>query len=182
MNTLYNENRKSYWWMSLISGLALLVFGAWFLVAPMESFQSLTIVFGILILISGIFEIYLSLKNRKQVFDYMSHLWGGVLNVILGVLLISNPKTILWIISVIIGFWLIFKGGEQIKKAFDLKKNNSSNWKTVLVFGIVLVLVAAFLLWHPEIIGITIAFWTALAFILIGIFRIYLSFRLREMR
>ena len=177
-----NENRKSYWWMSLISGLALLIFGIWFFVAPLESFQSLAIVFGFIILIVGLSEVFISLKKRNVVFDYMSYLWGGLLNVVLGVLLISSPETILWVISIVIGFGLIFKGGEQIKRAIDLKKNNSSNWKTVLIFGIVLILVAAVLLWHPEIIGITIAFWTAVSFIFIGIFRVYLSFRLREMR
>lgn len=181
MNNLMNESRKNYWWMSLISGMALLIFGLWFFVAPPESFQSLTIVFGVIILLVGLSEVYLSLKNRKSVFDYMSYLWGGLLNVVLGVLLISSPETILWIISIVIGFWLIFKGGEQIKRAIRLKKQQSGNWKAVLIFGIVLVLVAAALLWHPEIIGITIAVWTAIAFIFIGIFRIFLAFRLREL-
>lgn len=181
MNNLMNESRKNYWWMSLISGMALLIFGLWFFVAPLESFQSLTIVFGVIILLVGLSEVYLSLKNRKSVFDYMSYLWGGLLNVVLGVLLISSPETILWIISIVIGFWLIFKGGEQIKRAIRLKKQQSGNWKAVLIFGIVLVLVAAALLWHPEIIGITIAVWTAIAFIFIGIFRIFLAFRLREL-
>ncbi len=181
MNTLMNENRKSYWWMSLISGLALLIFGIWFFVAPLESFQSLAIVFGFIILIVGLSEVFISLKKRNVVFDYMSYLWGGLLNVVLGVLLISSPETILWVISIVIGFGLIFKGGEQIKRAIQLKKQNRSNWKAVLVFGIVLVVIAAALLWHPEIIGITIAIWTAIAFIFIGIFRIYLAFRLREL-
>ena len=176
-----NENRRSYWWMSLISGLALLIFGIWFFVAPLESFQSLAIVFGFIILIVGLSEVFISLKKRNVVFDYMSYLWGGLLNVVLGVLLISSPETILWVISIVIGFGLIFKGGEQIKRAIQLKKQNRSNWKAVLVFGIVLVVIAAALLWHPEIIGITIAIWTAIAFIFIGIFRIYLAFRLREL-
>ena len=181
MNTFMNENRKSYWWMSLISGLALLIFGIWFFVAPLESFQSLAIVFGFIILIVGLSEVFISLEKRNVVFDYMSYLWGGLLNVVLGVLLISSPETILWVISIVIGFGLIFKGGEQIKRAIQLKKQNRSNWKAVLVFGIVLVVIAAALLWHPEIIGITIAIWTAIAFIFIGIFRIYLAFRLREL-
>ncbi len=181
MNTFMNENRKSYWWMSLISGLALLIFGIWFFVAPLESFQSLAIVFGFIILIVGLSEVFISLKKRNVVFDYMSYLWGGLLNVVLGVLLISSPETILWVISIVIGFGLIFKGGEQIKRAIQLKKQNRSNWKVVLVLGIVLVVIAAALLWHPEIIGITIAIWTAIAFIFIGIFRIYLAFRLREL-
>ena len=114
--------------------------------------------------------------------DNLSFLWGGVLNIVLGILLILNPRTILVIISVLIGFWLIFKGGEQIKRAINLRKNKNSVWKRVLTLGILMILVAAILLWHPEIIGFTIARWTSIAFIIIGVFRIYLAFRLRAVK
>jgi len=173
---------KQYWWIPLVSGLTLLFFGIWFFVAPLDSFKSLTIVFGLVIMLSGAYEMYIALKNRDVIFDYLSLLWGGLLNVILGVLLILNPEAILWIISLIFGFWLIFKGGERIKKAFQLKKTGNNRWKGVLILGIVLILFAAILLWHPEIIGFTIAIWTSLAFILIGIFRIFLAFKLRELK
>lgn len=172
---------KQYWWIPFISGLTLLFFGIWFLLAPLDSFKSLTIVFGLIILLSGAFEMYIALKNRKVVINYLSFLWGGLLNVILGVLLMLNPEAILWIISLIIGFWMIFKGGELIKRAFQLKKSKSTHWKRVLVSGILLILVAAILLWHPEIIGFTIAIWTSLAFILIGVFRIYLALQFRKL-
>lgn len=173
---------KQYWWIPLISGLTLLFFGIWFLLAPLDSFKSLTIVFGLIILLSGVYEMYIALRNRKVVLNYLSFLWGGVLNAILGLLLILNPEAILWIISLVIGFWLIFKGGEQIKRSFQLKKTNNPNWKGVLIFGIVLILIAAILLWHPAIIGFTIALWTSLAFILIGVFRIYLALQFRKMK
>ncbi|WP_340113259.1 HdeD family acid-resistance protein [Maribellus mangrovi] len=172
---------KQYWWIPLISGLTLLFFGIWFLLAPLDSFKSLTIVFGLIISLSGAIEMYIALKNRKVVINYLSFLWGGLLNVILGILLMLNPEAILWIISLVIGFWMIFKGGELIKRAFQLKKSNSTHWKRVLVFGILLIVVAAILLWHPEIIGFTIAIWTSLAFILIGVFRIYLALQFRKM-
>jgi len=51
-----------------------------------------------------------------------------------------------------------------------------------MIFGIVLIFIAAILLWHPEIIGFTIAIWTSLAFMLIGVFRIYLALQFRKMK
>lgn len=173
------DRKKNYWWIPLLSGLILLFFGIWFFTAPLESFKTLSIVFGITILLSGIFEIYVALKNRSVVLDYWSYLWGGILNVFLGVLLILNPTTILIIISALIAFWLIFKGGERIKKAFDLKKIKNEKWQNTLWFGIALILIAVILLWHPQIIGFTIALWTSLAFILLGIIRIYLAFKIK---
>lgn len=177
-----SAGKNSYWWMPFISGLVLLFFGIWFLAAPLDSFKTLTIIFGIIVLLSGLFEIYILLKNQKNLIDWLSFLWGGLLNVILGILLIANPRTILVIMSFIIGFWLIFKGGEQIKRAINLKKNKNDAWKLVLTFGILLIIIAAVLLWHPDIIGFTIALWTSIAFILIGIFRIYLAFRLKALQ
>ncbi len=182
MNDSVLKTQKKYWWIPLFSGIALLVFGLWSISAPLESFKSLTIVFGLLILMSGVFEVYVSLKNRNVMFDYLSYLSGGVLNIVLGLLLIANPQTILWVINLIIGFWMIYKGGVQITRALALKKQQSTRWKNGLIWGIVLVLLAAILLWHPEIIGITIAFWISIAFIFVGVIRIYLAFKMREMR
>lgn len=183
MNSTNTKTKQSnYWWLPFISGLFLLFFGIWFLAAPLDNFKTLTIVFGIIVLISGILEIYVLLKNRDGWSNVLLYIWGGLLNVILGILLIANPQTILIIISYVIGFWLIFKGGEQIKRALNLRKNNSTIWKRVLTLGIVMIVLAAVLLWHPEIIGFTIALWTSLAFIMIGIIRMYLAFRLKDLK
>jgi len=179
-NPVELKEHKNYWWIPLLSGIILLFFGIWFFTAPRESFQSLTIVFGSIILFSGVFEIYMALKNRALVMDYLAYLWGGLINVFLGIVLILNPKTILIIISILIGFWLIFKAGEMIKKALAQKKANNPKWINGLIFGLVLILLAIILIWHPDIIGFTIALWTSLAFIFMGVFRIYLAFRLKE--
>jgi len=181
MQNIRAGGKKNYWWISLISGIVLLFFGIWFFSAPIDSFKTLSILFGVVLFSSGILEIYVALKNRKLVLDYWSYLLGGLLNVFLGLLLIINPTTILLIISVLISFWLIFKGGERIKRAIELKNANHENWKNPLIFGLILILSAAILLWHPNIIGFTIALWTAVSFILIGIFRIYIAFKIKEL-
>jgi uncharacterized membrane protein HdeD (DUF308 family) len=181
MNTTNADvSKNAYWWLPLLSGLILVIFGVWFLAAPLDNFKTLTVIFGFIVLLTGVLEIYVLMKNRKGIMNYLSFVWGGLLNIVLGILLIANPQTILVIMSFVIGFWLIFKGGEQIKRAFNLKKNKNQAWKRVLTFGIVLILIAAILLWHPEIIGFTMALWTSIAFILIGIFRIYLAFQIRS--
>jgi len=182
MKTINARSSKNYWWIPFLSGFILLLFGIWFLIAPIESFHSLTIVFGIIMLISGIPELYILIKSQKGFIENLSFLLGGVLNIVLGILLIVNPRTILLIISILFGFWLIFKGGEQIKRAIKLRKNRNLVWKRVLTLGILMIVVAAILLWHPEIIGFTIALWTSIAFIMIGVFRIYLAFRLKSVK
>jgi len=178
-NAVDSGSTRSYWLIPLLSGLILLLFGIWFLVAPLESFKTLTIVFGIIIFLSGVIEMYVLIRGKDAITDHMSYVWGSVLNLVLGVLLIMNPETILTLISLLIGFWLIYKGGGLIKRAYDLRKSNSEKWKNNMFFGAILLVLAAILLWHPEIIGFTIAMWTSLAFIVIGALRIYFAFRIK---
>jgi uncharacterized membrane protein HdeD (DUF308 family) len=173
--------KRNYWWVPLLSGLILLFFGIWFIASPLENFKTLTVVFGVIVFLSGVFELYIAFRNRNAVVNQLSFVWGGILNLVLGGLLMVNPGALLFIISLIIAFFLIFIGGEQIKRAINLQKRKSENWKLVLIFGILLILFAAVLLWRPEIIGFTLAVWTSIAFILTGIFRIYLAFRLRKL-
>ena len=181
MNSLKKTDEiRNYWWIPLVSGIVFLVFGLWLLLVPLDSFYTLTMVFGFIILISGVYEIYFSLLNRKSILDFQSLLWSGIVNALLGLILILNPGTILVIISILIGFWLIFKGGELIKKAIDLKKSGSKTWNRPMIIGIILLVIAIILIWHPQIIGITIALWTSLAFISLGVFRIYLAFRFKK--
>lgn len=178
-DSVTTEDRKTYWWIPLFSGLFLLLFGIWFLVAPIDSFQTLTVIFGIVILLSGILEIYFILKEKGFATEFLSYIWGGVLSAVLGVLLIANPKTILIVISILIGFWLIYKSGEIIKKSLKQKKENNKKWRNNMFLGVMLIIVAIVLLWHPEIIGFTIAMWTSFAFIVFGVLRIYLAIKIK---
>lgn len=175
-----HSERKNYWWIPLISGVLLVLFGVLLLQIPLESFATLTMLFGFIILVSGVYEIYFNIVNRKLIIDFQSLLWGGILNTILGLILILNPGIILVIISILIGFWLVLKGGELIRKAVELKKSGIKSWNRVMIVGILLLVIAILLIWHPQIIGITIALWTSLVFISLGIFRIFQAFRVRK--
>lgn len=174
-----SKKQKNLWWIPVVSGVFYLIFGTWLIKAPIGSFKTLTVIFGIFILASGIFETYFALKNKNSLYDQKNYIWGGILSAILGMLLISNPKAILITISMIISAALIFRGATNLYRSFNLKKQNNILWKRPLTSGIILILIAVALLWHPEIIGFTVAIWTAIAFIILGTFRIYLGYKLK---
>lgn len=181
MDTISNTRKlKNIWWIPILSGVIYLIFGIWFFKTPIESFKALTMFFGLFILAGGLIESYLSYKNRDFIYDFKSYLWGGILSTILGLFLITNPKALLVIVSFIISAGLIFKGSINLYRAYNLKQQNNTTWTKPLSTGILIILVAILLLWHPEIIGFTIAIWAALAFIILGIFRIYFGLRLKD--
>ena len=165
--------------ISILKGLLLIVFGIWLLRAPSENIIKLSVVFGIFIIIGGLLEVWLAFKNKQNHIQWEWTLTSGILDILLGAFLIANPEFILWLITLFVSIWLIIRGILAIRLAMLLKKTESSGSGFNLVLGIILIILAIILIWHPKIIGLTIGFWTAIAFISLGIFRIVLAFKYR---
>lgn len=176
-NIFIIDDKKNYWWLGLLSGILFLIFGLWIMASPIESFKALTIVFGSFTLLSGIIGLLFSFFNKSKHSSFYSFLFGGVFDVVLGLILIANPKTILVIITFIISAWIIYRAVFLIRAALAERAQRFDAWKTKMVYGISLLVLSIILLWHPEIIGITLGFWTALAFLFMGVFRVSLALK-----
>ena len=171
-----NPNR----WVSLLKGVLLIVFGVWLFESPNENLIKLSFAFGALILIGGLLEVGLAFKSRNTHENWNRALTSGILDILLGVLLMANPSFILFMITLIISIWLIFRGILSIRYALILKKSQNANWFWGLIFGIILILFGGIFVWHPGFIGFTLGVWAALAFISLGILRIVFAFKKPE--
>lgn len=169
------------WWTALLKGIMLIIFGIWLLKSPTESMTKLSIIFGILIIIGGLLEVGLAFNNRKRHKKWEWTLTSGILDILLGAFLIANPALILLLITTFVSVWLFIRGIISIRNAFIFKKAGNQNYNYSLIFGIILVVLAVIFVLHPQVIGITIVFWTALAFISLGVFRIILAFKFRSL-
>ena len=98
----------------------------------------------------------------------------------IGLILILNPEILLKIITIFAAVWLTISGIVVLRRAFQFREGERDIWRWELILGIVLLLLAIILLLHPMILGLTIAIWTAIAFIALGIFRISLTIRLKR--
>jgi uncharacterized membrane protein HdeD (DUF308 family) len=166
-------------WMYLLNGALLIVLGIWMLKMPKESFNAMARIVGIIVLISGILELGLSIYFKKIIPEWGWSLVAGVVDILLGAFLIANPKTILVILTLIISIWLVVRGVLLIREALEMKKGGGDKWKWILGLGILLMLLAIVIIWHPQIVGLTLMIWMAVSFITLGIFRVILAFKLQ---
>jgi uncharacterized membrane protein HdeD (DUF308 family) len=166
--------------IGLIKGAMLILFGIWLLISPIDNLKKLSLIFGILILFGGLFEVGLAFNKRKTHKNWEWVLTSGILDVLLGAFLIANPRFILLVVTAFVSIWLFIRGIIALRLSFILKKANNENYIYRLMIGVAFVLLAIIFIWHPEIFGITIAFWTALSFISLGIFRIAMLFYSRN--
>ena len=166
----------------LLFGLVFILIGIWIFRAPVESFEKITILIGIIILISGTTQLIFTLSNRGGIPGWGFQLTGDLFDLAIGIVLLVNPGILLKVITLFVGVWLIANSISIIMRAAEARKDKRRYWTWEFGLGIFLIVLAALFLWHPMFLGLTIAYWTAMAFITLGIFRIVLAFKLRKLR
>ena len=91
-STLIENSKRAvrYWWLLLIIGIALFVVGILVFVYPTQSYLGMSLLFGWLMLISGILEVVLSSVNKHFITGRGWMLAGGIIEIVLGIILIFN--------------------------------------------------------------------------------------------
>ncbi|UUC45233.1 HdeD family acid-resistance protein [Flavobacterium cerinum] len=175
------KNAVKHWYLSVIVGILFILFGFWIFKTPMESYVTLALLFGVVFFVNGIFEIIFSVSNRKTIDHWGWILAGGIIDLVFGILLLSNLELSMAVLPLYVGFMLLFRSIAAIGYAFDLKSFGVNDWYWLLILGILGLLFSFIMIWNPLFGGMTIVIWTAMAFITYGLFRVILGFKLRKL-
>jgi len=185
---MYNEAIKSvkdtikHWYLPLILGILFIIVGVWAIITPASTYLSLAILFSVTFFVAGILEIIYSISYRKQLDGWGWSLASGILNFIIGLLLIVYPQISIITLPLFVGFVVLYHSMMAIAWSIELKKYGVSNWGWLLFTGILGVILSFFLMWNPLFAGLTVAVFTGIALITIGIFHIHLSIELKKLK
>ena len=171
-----------HWYLPLILGILFIAVGIWALITPAATYLSLAFLFSVTFFVAGILEIIFSISHRKQLDGWGWSLTSGILSFIIGVLLIIYPQVSILTLPLFVGFVVLFHSTMAIAWSIELKKYKVSNWGWLIFTGIVGVIFSFILLWNPLFAGLTVAIFTGIALITIGIFHIHLSIELKKLK
>lgn len=171
-----------YWWVPLLFGVAFLVVGWWMLRQPEESFAQITKFIGVIILVSGAVQLIFTLRHREGIPGWGFQAAGDVFDLVVGTALVVNPGLLLTLITLFVSIWLIVNAVTIFMRAAEARKDGLEFWSWEFALGVVLMVLAVLFIWHPMALGMTIAIWTGLAFVILGAFRIVLTMRLLSLR
>ncbi|GLU56927.1 HdeD family acid-resistance protein [Dyadobacter frigoris] len=163
-------------WISFLLGFLFILIGIWVLITPAESYLALSVIFSITFLVNGIFEIFSAASSQKS----SNRGWvlaGGIFDLLLGIMLISNPLITAGILPFYVGFGLMFRSMMAIGVSFQF--SGIKGWGWLLFLGIGGLIFSFMLLRNPVFAGMTIVTFTGLAFLVIGIFRLVLGFKFK---
>ena len=175
------NNAIKYWYIQLIVGVIFVGVGIWAFMTPSESYGALAFIFSISFLVSGILDIYFAISSREELDNWGWTLSLGIINAIVGILLLMNPEVSKVTLSFYVGFVLLFRSVFAIGASLDLKDYRVMDWGNLMAIGILGVIFSFILLWNPLFAGMTLIFWTALLFIVSGAYSIYFSFKLKKL-
>ena len=167
-NTLSSWIEKSkqaikHWWLLLLLGIALFVLGIIVFMYPAESYLSLSVVFGIVILLSGIFEIILSSANKHYITGRGWMLAGGIIETLLGLILTCNVALSALTMPIFLGFWLMFRAFATIGWGGDMSSLKIPGAVWTIISGVLLLLLSFWTLLQP------LAFGTSMVVVWVGV-------------
>lgn len=175
-----SKHAVRYWWLMLLIGIALFVLGILVFVYPAQSYVSMAVLFGWVILAAGILEVVLSASSDHFVTGRGWMLAGGVIQIILGLILVFNVALSAVTLPIVLGFWLLFRGFSTIGLGGDMRAMGISGAGWTIVGGVLLLLCALWMLFQPLVFGTAfVVVWLGVALLFAGVSAMALSFQLR---
>ncbi len=182
-NTLIENSKQAvhYWWLLLVTGIVLFLLGIAIFLFPEQSYIGMSILFGWVILITGILEVVLSTANRHFVTGRGWMLAGGVIEIILGIILIFNIALSAATLPIFLGFWLLMRGFSAVGLGGDMNALSIPGSGWTIFSGILLLLCAIWILLQPLVFGsAAVIIWVGISLLFAGIAAISLSMQLRN--
>jgi uncharacterized membrane protein HdeD (DUF308 family) len=164
------------WWVPLVLGLLSAAAGVIVLIKPDNSLKAITVVIGIFILLDGIMQVYMGLRHRVENSTMVALI--GVLDLIIGIILIRHPIAGVTAVAILIGIWLAAAGVLRLIVAFETQGDRLG---AILVGGIELI-AGIVIIANPNIRLATLAVLVGIAFILNGIALIVLAIGMRSLK
>ena len=187
MESLFNRMAEKasktvrHWWLYMLTGILSIIAGIIVFCNPIESYLTLSIMFGILMLISGIAELVVSATSRNYFTTRGYSIVNGILNLILGIFLCCYPRVTMLALPVILGVWMLLNSFTIIGLGSDMDsfRVRGSGW--VIAGGVILLLLSLGITFFPLTLGTaSVVILTGCAFIFFGALLIALSIRLRR--
>ena len=173
---------SNYWTAFLLIGITFIISGCYSVLYPFAKYASVARMVGMLSLLTGLIKVIFSVRNKHAITHWRRQAAIGALNIAIGVFLLSRQGFSILVLPSLLSFWVLSGSVALIEEATDIKVFHTTDADWMLVGGI-LTIVAFFVTAYIPVLGsITAILAAAIFLITVGLFYIFLSFRLRVIR
>lgn len=171
-----------HWWLMLVVGILSVIAGILVFVFPLETYVTLSIAFGVLMLLVGAAQLIVSASSDNYLMMRGYLIVGGVLDVLLGLFLCLYPGITIFLLPILLGIWMLYHSFMMIAFGGDLGTFGLRGQGETVAGGILLLLLSILILMNPFSAGIAaVVVLTGVGLVIFGLTLIMLSVRLRRL-
>lgn len=168
------------WWLLALKGALLLIMGLFILFNAGLTLAAIVVYIGVIAVVGGVAEVVLAVMNRDQP-SWTGFLLEGLMDIGLGILLLTNPQVI-GLIPIVLGAWISISGFALMFRAFRARKQGETAWGNWLVLSAVLIVLGLWIIYDPLGTLISMTWLLGTVFMAFGVLVLMIAFRLRRAR
>lgn len=170
-----------HWWLMMIAGVLCVAAGIAVFAFPLESYVTLSILFGVLLLVVGAAKLIAASTSGNFFMMRGYVIVGGVLDLLLGILLCVWPGVTLMLLPIMMGFWMLYNSFVLIGLSGDFETFGVPGAGWVTGSGILLLILSIIVLVNPLGAGIaTVVVLTGVGLIVFGFILCVLGMKLKD--
>jgi len=141
---MISEYIKRFEKRTIISSIIMILVSILLIAKPETMLNTVVTVFGIGMLLDGIFSIVLYIATDKEQKVYSNALAEGILGILISILILIKKDFVISIIPILVGIWIIIKSITKIQLSLNVKTVDEKSWILLsalitLVIGIIII-------------------------------------------
>src|ERR1700759_5668253 len=143
-----------HWWVFVLRGVVFIALGIYIFTSPESAYLALSFLFGLIILLAGVSEL-LHAYQDKGAANRGWHLFVGLIDLSVGVILLSHLAASMDVMPVILGVYFLFRGISMFNfRGFARRPG----W--ILAVAVIVFLFGILVIANPVFGAATIVIWT----------------------
>lgn len=138
---------NKFLYSSIIISIIMFIIGLIFIIYPEVSFTTITYILSILLIVNGI---YFLIEKESSIF-FSSFLTLGVIELLLGIIMLVNPDIVKTLFPIVAGIIMITKSTLDLRLSILLYRNNINSWLSLLICSIISIICGLIIILNPSI-------------------------------
>ncbi len=170
-----------HWWLLLLAGILCVALGVAVFVFPLESYVTLSILFGVFLLVSGAAQLIIALSSGNYLMMRGYIIAGGIIDLLLGIFLCAFPAVSLVVLPIMMGICMLYHSFMTIAFGGDMETFRLSGSAWVICGGVILLILSLLVLANPLSVGIeTVVVICGLGLLMLGVMLSAISMKLKD--
>lgn len=144
-----NNFMSKFFKTSVFSAIGLAILGILLVFESELTIVSISYVIGAILVAIGALAIINYINDMKKNVKNELDIVYGIGMVILGIIVISNPKGVASIIPFILGVLIIINSAAKLQYSLELKKDNNNLWNSTMILSLITLLCGILLVFNP---------------------------------